>query len=194
MKKTQYISIFVLTLIIVCIIEYIERTLNIQYPNNELKEYEYSPLVLIIFTGIIAPIIEEFMFRYPIKKGNLIYPSLIISSIIVFVTSKSFYISISYLILNIITFFLYYLKNNKTIPLYLIFPYYLLFIIIHFENYNIEELFSLSYGAILLLLSSQIVLSTALTYIRIKSNRFFPVILFHSMYNLSIITLPLIDI
>lgn len=194
MKKTQYISIFVLTLIIVCIIEYIERTLNIQYPNNELKEYEYSPLVLIIFTGIIAPIIEEFMFRYPIKKGNLIYPSLIISSIIVFVTSKSFYISISYLILNIITFFLYYLKNNKTIPLYLIFPYYLLFIIIHFENYNIEELFSLSYGAILLLLSSQIVLSTALTYIRIKSNRFFPVILFHSMYNLSIITLSLIDI
>lgn len=194
MKKTQYISIFVLTLIIVCIIEYIERTLNIQYPNNELKEYEYSPLVLIIFTGIIAPIIEEFMFRYPIKKGNLIYPSLIISSIIIFVTSKSFYISISYLILNIITFFLYYLKNNKTIPLYLIFPYYLLFIIIHFENYNIEELFSLSYGAILLLLSSQIVLSTALTYIRIKSNRFFPVILFHSMYNLSIITLSLIDI
>lgn len=194
MKKTQYISIFVLTLIIVCIIEYIERTLNIQYPNNELKEYEYSPLVLIIFTGIIAPIIEEFMFRYPIKKGNLIYPSLIISSIIVFVTSKSFYISISYLILNIITFFLYYLKNNKTIPLYLIFPYYLLFIIIHFENYNIEELFSLSYGSILLLLSSQIVLSTALTYIRIKSNRFFPVILFHSMYNLSIITLSLIDI
>lgn len=194
MKKTQYISIFVLTLIIVCIIEYIERTLNIQYPNNELKEYEYSPLILIIFTGIIAPIIEEFMFRYPIKKGNLIYPSLIISSIIVFVTSKSFYISISYLILNIITFFLYYLKNNKTIPLYLIFPYYLLFIIIHFENYNIEELFSLSYGSILLLLSSQIVLSTALTYIRIKSNRFFPVILFHSMYNLSIITLSLIDI
>lgn len=194
MKKTQYISIFVLTLIIVCIIEYIERTLNIQYPNNELKEYEYSPLVLIIFTGIIAPIIEEFMFRYPIKKGNLIYPSLIISSIIIFVTSKSFYISISYLILNIITFFLYYLKNNKTIPLYLIFPYYLLFIIIHFENYNIEELFSLSYGAILLLLSSQIVLSTTLTYIRIKSNRFFPVILFHSMYNLSIITLSLIDI
>lgn len=194
MKKTQYISIFVLTLIIVCIIEYIERTLNIQYPNNELKEYEYSPLVLIIFTGIIAPIIEEFMFRYPIKKGNLIYPSLIISSIIIFVTSKSFYISISYLILNIITFFLYYLKNNKTIPLYLIFPYYLLFIIIHFENYNIEELFSLSYGSILLLLSSQIVLSTALTYIRIKSNRFFPVILFHSMYNLSIITLSLIDI
>ena len=194
MKKTQYISIFVLTLIIVCIIEYIERTLNIQYPNNELKEYEYSPLVLIIFTGIIAPIIEEFMFRYPIKKGNLIYPSLIISSIIIFVTSKSFYISISYLILNIITFFLYYLKNNKSIPLYLIFPYYLLFIIIHFENYNIEELFSLSYGSILLLLSSQIVLSTALTYIRIKSNRFFPVILFHSMYNLSIITLSLIDI
>lgn len=194
MKKKQYLGIFILVLIIVLIIEYIERLLDIQYPDNGLKEHKESTLTLILLAGLAAPVIEECIFRYPLKKGKLIYPSLIISSIIIFALSSSYYVSLSYLTLNIITFSIYYFKSNKEIPLYLTFLYSILFIIIHFENYKLQELFTLSYGAILLLFSSQIILSIALAYIRIKCIRFFPVILFHSMYNLVIITLSTIDI
>lgn len=192
MNRNQYIGIYIIVLSLVIIIEYIERNYNIELPKSELKKYE--PFTIILLAGILAPVVEEVMFRYPLVKGKYTYIALGISSIFIYFMSNTIFITISFLILNILTFVKYYFCRIRKLPYYLLIIYSSLFILVHIENYNLQELFKQPFVTLLSLFSAQIILSIALVYIRLKAKRFYPVVLFHAMYNFSIIILSLIDI
>ncbi|WP_372474870.1 type II CAAX prenyl endopeptidase Rce1 family protein [Capnocytophaga sp. ARDL2] len=101
---------------------------------------------------------------------------------------------ILYLLTNITTFYLYYYKKYSKIPYFILLIYSILFIFLHTENYKMDEILKMPFYNILLLFSSQITLTIILGYIRIKSKRLYPTILFHSIYNLTIVLLSILDL
>lgn len=194
MNKKKYILLYIISIITVFFFEFIERCYNIEYPKNEIVEYKESILLLILTGVILAPIVEEIMFRHPFVKSKFSYISLIIGSLLILLMSSHWMFWILYLLTNITTFYLYYYKKYSKIPYFILLIYSILFIFLHTENYKMDEILKMPFYNILLLFSSQITLTIILGYIRIKSKRLYPTILFHSIYNLTIVLLSILDL
>lgn len=188
-KIYKFIGLLCINIVIVFIIDSIKSFLDI--PSAEFittREMENSELFFLVV--LLAPFLEEIIYRYPLVKGKFIYFSLL-GGILFYSIAEDFMLIFS-ACLNTISFILYFFYGAKKTPLFLTFFYAFAFTISHTSNYNLSELEKLPWYSLIFLFDAQIILSIILTYIRFNY-QFRYTILYHSIYNFIIFLLYIFD-
>jgi hypothetical protein len=138
-----------------------------------------------------SPVLEEVAFRLPLQKTKYFVIS-IVTCFIFLLSSKSFYRQV------IIAFFIVMILVNqfeskffsRLIKVLLVSFSIMSFVIMHFDNYHIEELNLLNYLEIVFLFMPQFIMGIILTKVRLETC-FLNTVIIHSLYNLLILTLAL---
>lgn len=182
----------VLALSIVLAIELLEYLLNIKEPDSSKLKDAFMSNFLFSFFGavLIAPIYEEVVFRLALKKSNYYWFSVFLT--FVFVLSSKFMLTqivCSLFIVGMISYQYVYKSNSSRC--FLIILSILAFVSVHFDNYNENELNELGKLDVAMLFVPQLVLAVFLTKIRLETS-ILNSIIFHSFYNLLILSLALL--
>jgi hypothetical protein len=178
-------------LVFVSVVELLKNYLNVVEPdNNKLKEEFLSNFIFSFFVAIcLSPIIEELVFRLPLIKGDYFIISIILSFIFLTTSSYIFVKIILSLFVGLFIFYQFYTHSN-TLRYILIITSILAFVLIHFDNFNAKDLES--YGLIntIILFLPQFFLAILITKIRMETT-FINAVVFHSFYNLTILSFAL---
>lgn len=181
-KRNKFIVLLCINILIVVLVKYIEAYFNIEFPERK-SDYENRYIELFFFAVFLAPILEEFTYRYPLIKGKYVYISLIFGSLFsILLNSYKIEIMIGIIFLNITSFILYFFFNKKQLPPLLLGMYIISFGISHIPNYELTDLIRLPWYSLILLFYSQFLLGAFLTYIRLNY-QFRYTLLYHSLYN-----------
>lgn len=193
-EKKNSIYIFkylILSIAIVIFIEGISFFLNLEEPkSSKIEERFFSNLIWSCIGAIFfSPLLEEVAFRLPLQKTKYFVISIV--TCFIFLLSSNFF----YHQVTIALFIVMILVNqfeNKFCPrltkVLLVSFSIMSFVIIHFDNYDIEELKLLKHLEIVFLFMPQFVISIILTKVRLETS-FANTIIIHSLYNLIILTL-----
>ncbi len=187
MKKYLYkniINVFliqlVFTLLLICIVSYFDSKYGIIYEEKSKSIY------LNLLVGlIIGPVIEEYLFRYPLQSKNYKYiiPFTTFFSLYPYYSKNNLYIFL--IIYLIILIAMFYLNNQFYNKAYLIIALSVLFAAAHAEK---EIVYTWKAIFIPLMILSQFIMGIILSYLRIKYNMRF-VIIYHFFWNLIILTI-----
>lgn len=192
-KRNKFIILLCINILIVLLVKYIESYFNIELPERK-SNYENRYIELFFFAAFLAPLLEEFSYRYPLVKGKYVYISLIFGSLFsILQNSYRIEIMIVVIFLNIIAFILYFFFNKKQLPPFLLGMYIISFGISHIPNYELTDLIILPWYSLILLFNSQFLLGVFLTYIRLNY-QFRYTLLYHSLYNFIIFLFFLLSI
>lgn len=179
-------------LIVVSVVEIIKYNLNFIEPeSNRLKDEFMSNIIFsLVAVLFLSPVIEELVFRLPLKKDAYFVIS-IVTSFIFFLSSNFLFIKI--IIGIFIAFIIVYQFYRDSIILkrVLISMSIIAFTIVHFDNFNSNLLNNIGLFNLIILFSPQFFLAILLTKIRLET-RFINAVIFHSLYNLTILSLSLL--
>lgn len=142
----------------------------------------------IILFCVIAPVFEETVFRLPLKKNPFIFLSLILS-VIYLLLASILLVKIVYGVY--LVGLIYLIFSKKDAPQYFIVISILAFAFVHLENYNLVDIAQLSFLEIVFPFSAQLILGIIVSLLRIHFS-FKYAILYHALYNSSILTLALL--
>ena len=174
--------IFIVHVLFIAIKNVIEPYLGIETATPKDKEELLDNLIdFFVLAVIFAPLLEEVIFRYPLKKCKYVYIALVLGCLVSFTFNNRFFTYI-FIAMNIISFILFFFFKKEILPLSVLLIYTVLFSLIHVENYNINDLGVLPWGSLIYQFFPQLVLGLILTYIRIKT-RFLYALAYHSAYN-----------
>ncbi|MHC5311081.1 CPBP family glutamic-type intramembrane protease [Myroides sp. LJL116] len=154
-------------------------------PQTSLEvNFKDYPILFSIFIVVLAPLFEEFIFRFPLKFSYLnifVIPLLIIC----FLNTYVFLVKLS-IVLYIISLIIqrFFLKKN-----YIYITSLLCFTTIHLDNY--DSLDNLKLFHTISLIFPQFLLAIILSFVRVKSNLKGSII-YHSAYNFIILLLAII--
>lgn len=195
-EKQNVIYIFkylALSIAIVGFIEILSFSLNLEEPkSSKIEERFFDNLIWnCIGAVLLSPLLEETAFRLSLKRSKYFVIS-IFACLVFLLSSQSVYDQI------IITLFIVMILvnqfENKFYPqltkLLLVSFSIMSFVIIHFANYNREELNILSHLELVFLFMPQFIVSIILTKVRLETY-FLNTVIIHSLYNLTILTLAL---
>lgn len=186
----KYLSVAVLTVLVIELLKYL---FDINEPqSSKLKESFFSNIIWsTISIVLISPILEEFAFRLSIKK-NKYYATSILLCILFLMSSSLIYVKITCsLFIGAIILYQYssrsniYLLKNITVVLSV-----LTFVLVHFDNYEVEQLKILNFFSIVTLFIPQVVVCFILTKVRSETSLLNSIVI-HSLYNLLILTFGL---
>ena len=193
LRKYKIAIIFVVHILFLVIKNVAEHYLGIETATPKYEEELLNNLIdFFVFVVIFAPLLEEVIFRYPLKKCKFIYIALVLGCLLSFAFDNRLFTYI-FIAVNIISFILFFFLKKETLPLFVLLIYTVLFSLIHVENYNINDLEVLPWGSLILQFFPQLLLGLILTYIRIKT-RFLYALAYHSAYNLVIFILIIISL
>jgi hypothetical protein len=187
LNKKNAIYIFrhlILAITFVLLIELLKYVFNVVEPEVSVLKENFLENFACSFFGVVAisPILEEVVFRLPLKKNNYYWVS-IIFSLLFFLTSKYIVTQIMCLLfVGSIIVYQFYDKINLFRHILIILSI-MAFVSVHFDNY---ELNIFRIVDIVILFLPQFVLSLILTKIRVQTC-FRNSIIFHSLYNLIVL-------
>ncbi|WP_427871524.1 CPBP family glutamic-type intramembrane protease [Flavobacterium sp. MMS24-S5] len=195
-KNIFYILKCLSVVVIVGIVtEILKFILSIDEPTSSKVEESFFKNIFLGSIGIvlIAPILEEIVFRLPLKKNNH-YLSSITLCVFLFLSASLFFLRIMCL-LYIGAILLYQFDKKLVMPDCLtkniiIVLSIVTFVSLHFANYQEEQLNSLPVFSKIFLFLPQLVVGLILTAVRLKTF-FLNAVIIHSLYNLIILTLAL---
>lgn len=190
MNIHQLLKIFLIHIVLMIFIELIKSYFNVASPISSLTKYISKPWELFFLVVIFAPIVEEFIFRYPLVRERYVYLSLVLFILDAVISQVSLYILLLTIAISIYSFVLYFFYRKKKLPPYVILVYIILFVVFHISNYNIDEIKQLSLLSTFLLFVPQLVLGIILTYIRMYE-KYSTVVIYHASYNLIFLSLAL---
>jgi len=183
--KYKIAIIFIVHALFIVTKTVIEPYLGIETVTPKDKEELLAHLIeSFVSVVIFAPLLEEAVFRYPLKKCKFVYIALVLGCLISFTFHNRLF-TYSFIAVNIISFVLFFFFKKATLPLSVLIIYIVLFSLIHVENYNINDLKVLPWGLLIYQFFPQLLLGIIVTYIRIKT-RFLYALAYHSAYNLVI--------
>jgi hypothetical protein len=185
--------IFIIHILFLAILNAIEVYLGIE--TAELKDkdkYLDNFIELFVFLVIFAPLLEEVVYRYPLKKCKYVYIALVLGCLVSFLFDNKF-IAYTFIAVNIISFILFFFVKRKQLPLFILITYTVLFSVSHVENYNPNDLMGLHWSSLIFQFFPQLVLGIILTYIRINT-RFLYALAYHSAYNFVIVIIVIISL
>ncbi len=197
-KKHKILFVFCIHIIFIIVAEFILNYLDVHLEKSKLYEYEKNLLGLFISAVVVAPLVEEFAFRYFLVKSNLLLVglSLFFNSIFVLSLSDvllgSIYIKFSIITLNILVFISYFFFKNKKLHYFVVFVYFAVFGLIHIDNYDQKVIKDIGLSNLLLQIYPQLLLGGILSYIRIRY-KFIEVIKYHSAYNFVLVMLYIVS-
>lgn len=183
-KNKKWILIFVVHLIFIISYTLIKDLfIEDNSINNAEKDFKNNPIFNLILIVIVSPIIEEIIFRYPLRFNYLNILIIPIILLIVFL-NESILIKFSFIIFFIIlSIQRIFKKNTYTINLISV----ICFTLLHIGNYeNINPNFAIVFSMIF----PQLILGIILSYVRHFKN-FKTCIMYHAVYNFIIILIYL---
>lgn len=176
-------------LLVVYSFHLLETSLHISKPDSNFKEDILSNLNFYIFFIILfAPFLEEFIFRYPLKKSRWRFISILLSILYIVIFQERF-VQLTLGIYLIMLCVIIYFKKNAS--LLIICFSILVFTLIHLGNYEYESLMALNKVEIILLFTPQLLLGITVTLIRLKYS-FKGALFYHCLYNAAILFLGLL--
>ncbi len=189
-KVYKFIGILTINILLIVLLEITER--YFQIPMARIKDdlYEDNNLLLFISAVLFAPIVEEFAYRYQFVKGRFIYFAIVWGCLFGFINEDYPIIITVTIIINIISFIIYFFLKKDKLPMFIIIIYTILFGVSHIINYEISEPKNVLWYSYIFMFLPQIILGLCLIYIRINY-QFRYSILYHSAYNFIIILLYL---
>lgn len=162
------------------------------------KTINDTAINIFLVVAIIAPILEEFAYRFSLRINRLtISVGLAVQLIMYLHLLKFIHVSFNYrIILMFITAIVFYFSIGEKLSVYLrqkinLYVYFnlLLFTLLHALNFSYFEIYHYLY--IPLLISLQFFFGLYLSYVRIKHN-FLYVVIFHIIHNAFIIGVGLL--
>ncbi len=193
MRKIYKIaSILCINILIIIVFKILESLLEIELAEPKLKNtYKDNYWGLFITAVLVAPLFEEYAYRYQLVKNPFVYLSLIWSTAFI-ILGFDRYISIPMVITNIMVLVFYYVLKKEKLPILFLSVYVIIFAISHVVNYDINALRSLPWYYLFLQFFPQLLLGGILTYIRIQF-RFTYAVLYHAVYNFIISSIFMIS-
>jgi hypothetical protein len=162
------------------------------YDKQDIKSFdiERESMEMFLLLAIIAPIVEEFIFRFPLRKTSLFYFSILASCIFISDLKASNMIIACFIFVFWISLFWFQYSNSKMSILFVRIISILTFAIIHASNFN-NDIFEANTAVnILFMFSSQLVMGVFLLKIRLEIG-FLYAFLLHSFYNSSFFLISL---
>lgn len=185
----QISLIFACNIIFAIIYSWIRDLIFSDSVSNSLeRDFDKNIVFYSIFIVLMAPLMEELAFRYPLVLNRKNYFSIII--LVLFLFSVSQIITKLLLSVFIITVSLNYFVKNRILSYFLVIFSILAFTSLHFDNStgNAEPL---NYFDHFLLTIPQLVLGVVLTFLRINQS-FLTVFIYHVGYNAVLLLLILL--
>ena len=186
MKKIYIL--FTIHIIFIILLTILEEKFGINYTESKVSEMAQNPKELFFFAVIFAPIIEEFLFRYTLKRSKYYNVIILVNVFLFYLISQNYVFSIIYIILNLITSIYFNNIRRHSWPLYLIILNILLFTVIHTLNVDFNLLIDKSKLKTIFQFLPQLLLGIILSFIRLKQN-FKIAIAYHCAYNLIFVLL-----
>ncbi len=191
-KKIRFIQITVIltiNILLLVILDVIGDFFNLKKLQIEdSKDIMENIVFYSFFFILIAPVLEELLYRLPLKKNRYVIFSLLISVVYILIFNILI-VKIALIIYLLSIIYLIFSKNE--VPKVFIILSILVFTISHLGNYNVAEIKSLNFFSLLFLLLPQMILGIINSLIRINIS-FKYSLLYHALYNMSIITLAII--
>lgn len=187
-KVYKFIGILTINILLIVLLEITERYFQIPMARIKNDLYEDNYLLLFISLVLFAPLVEETAYRYQFIKGKFIYFTIIWSCLFGFINMDNPIITISTIIINVISFTIYFFLKKDKLPMFIIIIYTILFGVSHIINYEISEPENVLWYSYIFMFLPQIILGLCLIYIRINY-LFRYSILYHSSYNFIIFLL-----
>lgn len=182
-----------LCITIIVFIEIVSFFLNLEEPkSSKIEERFFTNLIWSCIGAIfLSPLLEEVAFRLSLQKTKYFIIS-IVACFVFLLSSKSVYHQIIitlFIVIILVTQF-----ENKFYPqltkALLVSFSIMSFVIIHFANYNREELNLLNHLELVFLFMPQFIISIILTKVRLETC-FLNTLIIHSLYNLIILTMAI---
>jgi membrane protease YdiL (CAAX protease family) len=176
----------------ILLVELLKSIFNYKESSVSILEEEFKKNFFFTTVGvlIIAPIIEELIFRAPLRKNGLIWCSVVFSSIYVF-SSNLLIINILCLVYVVSIIFYQYYSKSKLLLYLLMLLSTLSFVAIHIDNYDITTIEHFTVYDYIILFLPQFFLSVVLIKVRMQKN-VLSAILTHSLYNSAMLLLALL--
>lgn len=192
MKTVKHISlIFVIHVILVSLWVIIQDVfLNIRdFDISIQKGLEENFLLYIFFIVLAGPLLEETVFRLPLRRSKYSWLALLFGALLLLGMKIGFIkICIAFFLLFII-YDKWIQKSDSNSRLLITFSI-LTFGIIHIGNYTEADLVEMTMIEIISTFISQIFLGGVLTYLRLKYS-FLSAVIYHSIFNSIVVTLGL---
>jgi len=177
--KNIYICVFIVHISFIIFFSILTELFFTENGNYLEDNYKKNPFIYFIFIVFLAPIIEEFIFRFPLKFSYK--NSFIAVIILIFLLLNNLLIYNFFFFLFFICIIIQMITKKTYNIIYLLSV--ICFSIIHLDNfYSIND----SIIENILLIFPQLLLGIILTHIRIHKN-IKSCVLYHSSYNLIIL-------
>jgi membrane protease YdiL (CAAX protease family) len=176
----------------ILLIELLKNIFNYNESSVSIIEEEFKKNFFFTTIGVLifAPIIEELIFRVPLKKNSLVWCSVVFISIYIF-SSNLLIIKILCLI-YVLSIILYQYYDKSKLMLYLIMILSTIsFVAIHIDNYDITAIEHFTVYNYIVLFLPQFFLSVVLIKVRMQKN-VLSAVLTHSLYNSVMLLLALL--
>lgn len=183
MKKIDIFKLLGIDFLLAILTIFIKDYFKIETSNSYEEDFREHKLLAFVIIGFIIPIIEEFLFRYHLVRTKYTYITLVLSSILFFVFfQKTYYIVVFFIILNCVSFYFYFSKESRKLPIWLVVVYSVCFSLLHLNNYDVSILQKYTWYFVLLF-CHYLISSFFISYIRLKEPKFIYVIIYHIFYN-----------
>lgn len=153
------------------------------------KRFDESPLIAILFAVVIAPIWEEMVFRYPLKRDTQLWWPLILG--IIFLLSFELVTLQILMAIFLVSLYLFKIRNSPFITRFTIGISILVFGLMHIGNYSVEDIEQMRVIELISTFLSQIVAGGVLTFVRLKYSFEYGVI-YHSAFNAIFVSIALL--
>ena|SRR5690606_145714 len=153
------------------------------------KRFDENPLIAILFAVVIAPIWEEMVFRYPLKRDTQLWWPIILG--IIFLLSFELVTLQILMAVFLVSLYLFKTRNSPFITRFTIGISILVFGLMHIGNYSVEDIEQMRVIELISTFLSQIVAGGVLTFVRLKYSFKYGVI-YHSAFNAIFVSIALI--
>lgn len=177
-----------INILILIVLDIVESFLDISKPEIDDRDNILNNILFYsVYLIIIAPFLEEILYRLPLRRNSFTFFSLIVGVIYILIFDLLL-IRIALGIYLVCIIYLMFLKNK--IPKIFILISIFVFTISHIGNYNLIDVKSMNSLGLIFLLSPQLILGIIVTLFRTKFS-FKYGLLYHALYNSIIILLAL---
>ncbi len=183
-KWLIFIGILSINILILAALDLVEGFLELSMPEIDGKENILDNIIFYsIFLIFLAPILEEVLYRLPLKRNSFTFFSLLVGVIYILI----FDLLLIRIVLGIYLISIIYLRVwKKEISKVFIVISIFVFTISHIGNYGLLDIQSMNLLAFMFLFLPQLILGIIVSFLRIEFS-FNYALLYHVLYNAIII-------
>lgn len=183
MRKTYILFFLGVDFLLAILIIFVKNYFKVETANSYEDDFREHKFLAFAIIGLIIPVIEEFLFRYHLVKTKYTYVTLALSSVLFYVFfQKTIDVVVLFVALNVISFYAYFSKGIRRLPIWLIACYGVCFALLHLKSYENFVLQKHTWYFALLFIH-YLISSFFISYIRLKEERFVWVLIYHIAYN-----------